>query len=134
MAKKRQRKKSAANRKPTRKAQAKAQRRENALVSDRLEYLKNVANPRVNFKSKKEAEQFAQAIYKETGAKYTVSGKTAKLDNITKDSVRRSSDFKRIQRDLRSRSKSAKGKKAKALEELGRRESFWNWAVGETNE
>jgi len=139
MAKKRQRKKpSAVNRKAssrrTAKAAAKAKRLENGLVTDRLQYLKNAANPRVNFKSKKEAEAFAKEIYKQTGAKYTVTGKTAKLESITKDSVRHSADFKRIQRDLRSRSKSAKGKKAKALEELGRRESFWNWAVGETNE
>lgn len=104
------------------------------LVSDRVTYLKSIANPSVTFRTKADAEKFARDVYRDTGAKYKVSGKTAKLQSVTRDAVSKSRDFGSIKKDLKSRSKSARGKKAKALEQLGRRESFWNWSVGETNE
>lgn len=124
-------KKRRANAKRSAKSKAKL---EKSVAQDRVRYLKSVANPKVTFKSKRDAEQFAKTIFKDTGAKYIVDGKTAHLDSITKHNVERSTDFKRIKRDLATQSNKAKGKKARALEQLGRRESFWSWAVGETNE
>lgn len=114
--------------------QRRSAKSDKSLVKDRTNYLKSVANPKATFRSKKEAEKFAKSIFEQTGAKYIVDGKTAHLDSITTRNVERSTDFKKIKRDLATQSKSARGKKAKALEQLGRRESFWSWSVGETNE
>jgi len=52
----------------------------------------------------------------------------------TRETVANSTEWKRLMSDLKSKSKSARGRKAKALVQLGMRDSSWSWAVGETQD
>lgn len=76
---------------------------------------------------------FARKVERETGIVYKVRGTKATLVKVDRAKVKTSSSMKRIVNDLKSKSNSARGRKAKALQELGRRESFYDFAVGETN-
>lgn len=103
------------------------------IVKDRVSFLESVAGDQV-FKSTKDARQFANIQLLETGIVYTVTGKqrTARYKRVDFDAVKNSSSMKQIRNDLRLKSRSARGRKAKALEALGRRENFFDWPVGET--
>lgn len=52
----------------------------------------------------------------------------------SKREIRESGEMKNIIHDLRTKSNAARGRKARALVQLGLRDESWNWAVGETNE
>lgn len=116
--------------------------REQRLLSDRVDYLKRHATPAQTFRTKRDAETFIRQAANDYGARYDLQSRPhgtrkewrARFVKVDRQRVAESSEYKRILKDLRSRSKSATGRKAKALEELGRREPWFNFAVGETNE
>lgn len=62
----------------------------------------------------------------------TILSEYAQRHGVTRGEARRSPELKRIVRDLRSKDNSPGGRKARALEALGRREPEWRWQVGDT--
>lgn len=105
----------------------------NSIVTDRAKFLRANAIQSKTFRTANAARMFARKVERETGIVYKVRGTKATLVKVDRAKVKSSSSMKRIVNDLKSKSNSARGRKAKALQELGRRESFYDFAVGETN-
>lgn len=104
------------------------------LVRDRVAFLQYNAVKVRSFPTRQAALDFAVEQQLETGLDYSVAkrGRTARLQAIDSESVRASSEMVRIRNDLREGSRRVGGRKARALEALGRRENFFDWPVGET--
>lgn len=113
-----------------------------SILDDRVSFLENTTAKIVPAANKRAAEQLQRQAKRELGVTYDVqsrkvNGKTQyrlKRRKVGRTDVRDASETKRIIDALHSKSKAARGRKAKALEQLGRREAFWDFAVGDTNE
>jgi signal recognition particle subunit SEC65 len=112
------------------------------IIDDRINYLSATTARIVTAPNKREAERMQSNALNTLGVKYDVQSrfhngrKEYRLQRraIQQKAVEKSSEMQRIYRGLASKSKSARGAKAKALEQLGRRDTFWDFAVGDTNE
>lgn len=106
----------------------------NNIVDDRVAFLERDTFKKISFKTRKEAVDFAVREMLETGIDYNVpKGKTfAVRERVDRRAVQESSSMKRILADLKTGGTRRNSKRANALEQLGRRESFFDWPVGET--
>jgi hypothetical protein len=104
------------------------------LVNDRVSFLKANALHTKTFKTRDAAIEFASEQMLVNGLDYDVKkrGRTVTLKGVDFKAVQESTEMKQIRNDLRTKSRSATGKRARALEALGRRENFFDWPVGET--
>lgn len=101
----------------------------NFLLSDDLQFPKTAT-----FRTRAEAVDFAAEQMATNGLDYDIKkgSRTARLMKPDIETVRHSTSMRQIRDDLRTKSKRPGGKRARALEALGRRESFFDWPVGET--
>jgi hypothetical protein len=72
-------------------------------------------------------ERYSHLVRARQELEYYQTGKKRPLGEIRKDP-----EFKKLVNDLKSKSRAAKGPKARALVKLGLRDSTWTFAVGDT--
>lgn len=121
---------------------ASLERQRLGLLADRIAYLEASTVQTMQFATKRAADKAKKDALEELGVLYEVQSKTVgkktewrlKRKRISTSAVDASYSMETIRKDLAKRGSSARGAKARALEQLGRRETFWDFAVGDTNE
>ncbi|MBX5459203.1 MAG: hypothetical protein IRZ31_20105 [Thermogemmatispora sp.] len=86
--------------------------------------------PKEQRKLYRERDPRTQAIIRD----YRRAVKRTTGRDMSYDEIVRSREFRQLLSDLRRPANSPRGKKARALVDLGRRESWWDWNVGDTPE
>lgn len=108
---------------------------ETGEVVSRRQYLKaqrgGVSNERYAKERRNRGEKNPMSAYNRALRDYQAEQRAKGIQQNLQD-IRTSTDFKSIVRDLKTKDRSATGKKAQALVKLGRRRADWHYRVGET--